>query len=145
MPIKTFKGSIDDEEQIDIRISTSQGKVGYKIKKLQIIVTDPFVAACKLVFKVYTTKQTTIDALVDFADQTLIGVATYHDQPVAEDMAESTVIIYENFVFNQDVFITMADVGVNAKSASYYLELEQVKLDEHEAAVATLKDMRGSP
>jgi hypothetical protein len=28
-------------------------------------------------------------------------------------------------------------------ACNYYLELEEIKLSEHEAAVATLKDMRG--
>ena len=51
-------------------------------------------------------------------------------------------IIIDSAKFNQDIYITHADVASSNK-VNYYLELEQVKLDLNEATVATLKDMRG--
>jgi hypothetical protein len=147
MPIKSFRGSMSTTagpaapvQTLSLR--TNDGKTGYKIKKLQIIVTDPYVAATKLIFKIYSVPQTTTDGIVDFSDQTLLGVSTYHDQPVAEDMAESKTIIFDNIVFNQDIYLTCHDQGLNQKSASYYIELETVKLDLNENTVATLKDIR---
>ena len=147
MPIKSFRGSMSTSAGPSapvarVALRTNNGRTGYRLKKLQIIVTDPFVAATKLIFKIYSVPQTTTDGIVDFSDQTLLGVATYHDQPVAEDMAESKTIIFDNVVFNQDIYLTCHDQGLNQKSASYYFELESIKLGLNDNTVATLKDIR---
>jgi hypothetical protein len=140
--IKTFRGLIIDGAEDTIVLHTNDGSTGYRLKKLDIIQEDPYVAQAKLVAKVYSVSQTTINGNVDFSDQALLGVSTYHDQPIAEDMSESKTIIFDNMVFNQDIYVTLKDMGVNGLSASYYIELEQIKLDINESTVATLKDIR---
>jgi hypothetical protein len=140
--IKTFRGLIVNDGQDTIVLHTNDGSTGYRLKKLDIIQEDPYVAQAKLVAKVYSVSQTTINGNVDFSDQALLGVSTYHDQPIAEDMSESKTIIFDNMVFNQDIYVTLKDMGVNGLSASYYIELEQIKLDINESTVATLKDIR---
>jgi len=145
MPTKTFRGKITSETTDTIVLHTNKGSTGYRIKKFEIIVSNPFVAQSKGVVKIYTVPQTTEDALIDFSDNTLIAVSTYHDQPVAEDMSASKTIIFDNAVFNQDIYLTAKDLGVAQVSEfSYQLELETVTLDLNENTVATLKDIRNS-
>ena len=49
----------------------------------------------------------------------------------------------DNVIFNQDIFVTIkAQAGTDP--CNYYIELEQMKLAQDEAAVATLTDMRGT-
>ena len=145
MTLKTFRGKITSETTETIVLHTNNGAIGYRIKKFEIIVSNPFVAQSKGVVKIYTVPQASEDALVDFSDNTLIAVSTYHDQPVAEDMSASKTIIFDNAVFNQDIYLTAKDVGVQQVSEfSYQLELETVKLDLNENTVATLKDIRNT-
>ena len=94
----------------------------------------------------YTTSRTgeppSVDALVDFDDPTLIAAVFYQDRANASSNTET--IIIDNQIFNQDCFVTLADADGNTLAGNYYLELEQVKLSENEATVATLKDLRAS-
>jgi hypothetical protein len=54
-------------------------------------------------------------------------------------------VIFDNEIFNQDIYITQSDVeGATASSCNYYIELEQMDLALDEATVATLKDIRNN-
>jgi hypothetical protein len=141
--IKSFRGLLKDGGQDRISLHTNNGRTGYRITKLQIIIETPLQAAAKSVVKVYSDSQSTVDSVVNFSDQTLLGVATYHDQPVAEDMSESSVIIFDNQVFNQDIFITHHEQTAS-QACNYYIELEEMSLALDEATVATLQDIRNS-
>jgi len=55
------------------------------------------------------------------------------------------VVIFDNEVFNQDIYITYTDNGGGSnEDINYYIELEQIKLDLSENTVATLKDIRNA-
>jgi len=49
-------------------------------------------------------------------------------------------MIFDQEIFNQDIYIGTKDTQGNAMN--YYIELEQVKLDLSQSTVATLKDIR---
>ena len=53
----------------------------------------------------------------------------------------SQVIIFDNKVFNQDMYITQTD-NDGTDSCNYYIELEVIPLDDAGAEYTTLKDMR---
>lgn len=141
MTIKSFRGLIADGTQDSIILHTNDGSTGYRIKKFQVIQNTPgtgqSVEAC---MKIYKVQQTTIDNVVDFSDQTLLGVAYYQDN---NGTAENSTldVIFDGEIFNQDIFITHVDSD-GAVPMNYYLELEQIKLDLNESTVATLKDIR---
>tara|TARA_R100001594_G_scaffold99683_1_gene134195 strand:- start:153 stop:587 length:435 start_codon:yes stop_codon:yes gene_type:complete len=142
MKTKAFKGKIEVDEQITVRLGTNDGLTGYKIKKFQIISSTPGVtSSVEYVAKVYTVERSAVDALVDFNDPTLIAVVYYQDRANASSNTET--IIIDNKIFNQDCYVTLDDSDGNTLAGNFYLELEQVKLDLNEATVATLKDMRG--
>ena len=141
MTIKSFRGLIADGTQDSIILHTNDGSTGYRINKFQLIQNTPgtgqSVEAC---MKIYKVQQTTIDNVVDFSDQTLLGVAYYQDN---NGTAENSTldVIFDGEIFNQDIFITHVDSD-GAVPMNYYLELEQIKLDLNENTVATLRDLR---
>ena len=141
MTIKSFRGLIADGTQDSIILHTNDGSTGYRIKKFQVIQNTPgtgqSVEAC---MKIYKVQQTTIDNVVDFSDQTLLGVAYYQDN---NGTAENSTldVIFDGEIFNQDIFITHVDSD-GAVPMNYYLELEHINLDLNENTVATLRDLR---
>ena len=141
MTIKTFRGMMAADTQDIITLHTNDGSTGYRIVKFQILSKEPFQSGTvEHVIKVYKTTQSTIDDTVDFSDNRLLGVATWHE---TSDLDESGYgsIIFDNEIFNQDIYVTHSETS-GAKPCNYYLELEQVKLDLNENTVATLKDIR---
>ena len=141
MVVKTFRGLLADDGQDQLRLQTNKGKVGYKIIKFQIMPDDPNQATVHHVMKIFKTSQSTINDSVDFSDSDLLGAATYNEAPGAQDQAGYSVIIFDNEVFNQDIFITNSEPNAN-QPGNYYLELEVIPLTDHAAEYATLKDIR---
>jgi hypothetical protein len=143
MPIKSFKGQITPGNTDTIHLSTRDGSIGYKIVKFQIINKTPHGVDSTLVAKIFSIPQTTVTATIDFSDQTLLACAIYEDQAVKTSPPQGyEAVIFDNMVFNQDIYITMADTDTNTDPGNYYIELEQIKLDLNENTVATLKDIR---
>jgi len=144
MTIKSFKGLIATGGQDTITLHTNNGSTGYRIKKLQIMPQEPGASSVEHVVKVFKVSQTTASGTVDFADQTLIatGFMTVGSSAGTYGNAGFENIIFDNEIFNQDIYITHIDNGPNNKKCNYYIELEQVKLDLNENTVATLKDIR---
>jgi hypothetical protein len=141
--IKSFRAKIASSSQDTIRLSTNNGLTGYKIKKFQVIDAAPGANTVEIVAKIFSVEPTAIDGTVNFNDPLLLAVAYYGDNAGSQNGNEVGPIIFDNVTFNQDIFVTGVDVA-GGNSLNYYVELEQVKLDVNEAAVATLKDMRGT-
>jgi len=136
--IKTFRGTMADQTQDTIVLHTNDGSVGYRIVKLQMIPKEAGGADIEGTLKVYKVSQTTIDRTIDFSDDTLLGggFSSYRDNSFFNE-----VYIFDNEIFNQDIYITYFDSSTG-QPMNYYLELEQVKLDLSENTVATLKNIR---
>ena len=143
MPIKTFRGLIEDGGEDTIMLHTNDGTTGYRIVKFQLFPHKPgstTIESTVSIFKVPNKGSGTTTAVVDFSDTTLLASAFYQDRHEATYVTAES-IIFDNEIFNQDIYVTMTDtVGVEA--INYYIELEQVKLDLNEATVATLKNVR---
>ena len=139
MPIKSFRGQIADGGQDVIPLTTRNGSIGYRITKFQVISPSPGASTQEVVCKIWKIKQTTIDALVDFNDPILLGVAVFAQS--ADSFNTFETVIFDKEIFNQDIFITVDDTQ-NAAGANYYIELEQMKLNDNENTAATLKNIR---
>jgi hypothetical protein len=142
MPIKTFRGLMADDTQDTIVLHTNDGSIGYRIVKFQVMPkTDALVETTMKIYKVpqrvVPTDPLTSD--MDFSDNTLLGAAFYAQ--TASTDANKEVIIFDNEIFNQDIYITLK-AHSSAGDMNYYIELEQIKLDLNENTVATLKDIR---
>ena len=139
--IISFRGLLADEQQDTITLQTNKGLKGYRIVKFQAIPEKMGDANGEHTLKIYKIEQTTIDLDVDFSDNTLLGVATVSNSTGGTTYPPRMTVIFDNEIFNQDIYITHADNAGSAK-CNYYIELEQVKLDLNENTVATLKDIR---
>tara|TARA_Y100001963_G_scaffold37143_1_gene51956 strand:- start:83 stop:532 length:450 start_codon:yes stop_codon:yes gene_type:complete len=139
MPIKSFRGKMTNDTMDTINLHTNNGSVGYRIKKFQVMqATDADVEAT---IKIYSVEQTANTNDIDFSDNTLLAAAYFTSSSSGQVYPEDQTVVFDNMVFNQDIYITLR--GHNyAADVNYYLELEQVKLDLNENTVATLKDIR---
>jgi len=142
--IKSFRGMLADGQQETIRLSTNNGLIGYKIKKFQVMTADiPSSIESSNLIALFKYEQDAVAEVVSFDDPTLLAAIDYrqHDNEAYGIVANQ--IVFDNEIFNQDIFITNKDMLTGA-SMNYYIELERMKLDLAEASVATLKDIRGT-
>jgi len=146
MPIRSFRGMIDSSlgnDAIDtISLHTNDGSTGYRIVKMQIFPNQPGAIDTEGTVKVYKIPQTTVDALVDFEDNTLLAAAYYTQNDGPNTTANTIISIFDNEVFNQDIFVTYDEIGGTQQKMNYYIELELMKLPLDQNTVATLKDIR---
>jgi len=145
--IKTFKGTVGDGEQQRIRLSTKKGKIGYKIVKFDLFPNRPggtsHVESVMQVFKVKQVTLYTANSIVDFGDGNLLAAA-YLTDDINNSSGPLQVVMFEQEVFNQDVYLTHTDEAGTAK-CNYYLELETINMTDNAAAVSTLRDIRLNP
>jgi hypothetical protein len=137
--IKTFRGLLADGAQERIRLERRDGKTGYRIKKFQIMpknfnVTDEY-NAC-----VWSIEQTTLVTTFNFSNNTLIAAAYMENDAGTNGFDES--IVFEGVTFNQDIFVSHK--SQSGQSVNYYLELEQIALDDTEATAVILKNFRNT-
>jgi hypothetical protein len=144
MPIKSFRGLMNTDSGGDstdtIVLHTNDGSTGYRITKLQIIPKDPTDTTTEAVFQIFTVPTASTDE-IDFSNQTLLACAHYSNHLSGTLYPEDLVVIFDNAIFNQDVYLTCkTDAG--SQAINYYIEMEQMKLDLNENTVATLKNIR---
>jgi len=148
--IKTFRGLLANGGQERIRLSTIKGKIGYRIVKLQLIPRDPGFASQEAVVQIWKVKQLSVptaagSAAVNFTDTDLLAAAWLPQGnigPVATAGRGGIDVIFDDELFNQDIYITQTDNEGNSNSCNYYLELEVIPLDSAGAEYTTLKDLR---
>ena len=137
----TFKGSLAPASDAHrIKLSTIKGKTGYRINKFQIIPSTPGAASFEFVVKIFK-KDSATTSVIDFTDSNLLAVAYYQDAhhfeyPSSED------IIFDNEIFNQDIYITCTDVAGGSIICNYFLQLETIALTDTQSTQLTLKSLR---
>jgi len=138
--IKTFRGLLADGGQDRIRLSTIKGKVGYKIIKFELFPTEPGITKGEQLVKIYSELQTAVTGTVNFTDSSLLA-AGYLGTNDAAYYGNDYFTIFDNMVFNQDIYITHKDAATGV-SVNYYVELEVIPLDDKGAEYMTIKDLR---
>jgi len=141
MVVKSYRGLLADGGQEKIRLTTTDGQTGYRIVKFQIIPKQPFNATQESVAKIYKMEQDVPDGAVDFSDRDLLGVAIFKQHDTVNYMAYDSVI-FDNEIFNQDIYITNYDAATG-EFINYYIELEQIKLTVNQAELLIVKSLRG--
>jgi len=142
MPIKSFRGLIADGVQDTIVLHTNDGSTGYRIVNFQLFPNTPGATEHEFVVKIYKIAQSTIDGVVDFSNNTLLGSA-FLTGASSLIYATNNIVIFDQEIFNQDIYVTCKDMDVG-ETCNYYIELEQMPLDLNENTVATLKDIRNT-
>jgi hypothetical protein len=140
MVVKSFRGLLVDGGQDQIRLQTNNGKTGYQIVKFELMGNEPGAKSLEGSCKIYKDQQTSVDNVVDFSETTLLAAGEYHkEQNTAYPLSNS--VIFDNQVFNQDIFVTWKDNTADEK-INYYIELEVIPLTDQGAEYTTLKDIR---
>jgi hypothetical protein len=141
--IKTFRGLLASGAQERIRLQTIDGKKGYKIIKFQVFPGDPGSEHYEGTFKVYSVKQTVVDNNVSFSEQTLLASAYYQDDN-AKHYNSSVDIVFDEVIFNQDIFVTYIGTDGATAAMNFYMELKRTNLDDVEASAVILKNFRNT-
>ena len=141
--IKTYRGLLANGGQDRIRLQTIKGKVAYRIVKFQVVNEAPGSQDIESTTLIFKTEQSTIAATVNFTDSDLLGVVIYRTGSGLNEISTMD-IIFDNEIFNQDIFVTYKNVGAGTDNMNYYIELEVIPLDDAGAEYTTLKDMRQS-
>tara|TARA_Y100001973_G_scaffold68094_1_gene99423 strand:+ start:234 stop:677 length:444 start_codon:yes stop_codon:yes gene_type:complete len=141
MPIKSFRGKLADGAIETVSLHTNTGSTGYRIVKLNLFAAKPGTASQESVVKIYKIPQTTADGEVDFSDNTMIAAGYLLNHVTATDNPAYMYTLFDNEIFNQDIYITHSEVK-NSEEINYYIELEAMPLSLDENTVATLKDIR---
>jgi hypothetical protein len=138
--IISFRGQLASGTQDEIVLHTNNGTTGYKINKFQIFPRN-FNVSEEYNMSVWKTSQTTFPTTFNFSDNRLLAAAYIE---VVGGAAEglSPVVVFDNEIFNQDIYIAM--ISQSGAACNYYIELEQMDLALDESTVATLKDIRNS-
>jgi len=140
--ILSYRGLLADGGQDELLLTTKKGEIGYRITKFQIMNKEFGASSTEHTVQIFKVS-TTPSAVVDFSDNRLLGAATIANSTNATVGVTDTIVIFDQEIFNQDIFITHIE-NANAEPVNYYLELEVIKLDESQAMVATLKDIRNN-
>jgi len=141
--IKTYRGILADGGQDKIRLRTNRGDIGYRIVNFRIFPSEPGQQTVENTMVVWKVRQTTLSAsavVIDFSDSTMLAVGTFHESH-SDNLISEDIVIFDREVFNQDIYITHTDT-VGTVACNYYLELEQVPLNENESTMATLQSLR---
>ena len=142
--IITFRGQLADGTQERIYLTTRNGQTGYKIVKFQLfpVSLQNEQTTLSIISKIQFTAAPTT---VDFGDNRIIAAAAYTQDNSSNVYPEDLNVIFDNEIFNQDIYISMNDTLLAAgEPCNYYIELEQMDLALDEATVATLKDIRNN-
>jgi len=141
--ILSYKGLIASDGQDTILLTTKKGEVGYRITKFQIMFSAPGSENAEHVVKIYKEPQSTVDGLIDFSDNRLLGAAYIKERGADYYGHGNGPIIFDQEIVNQDIYVTHQAITAGG-DCNYYLELEVIKLSEDQAMVATLKDIRNN-
>jgi len=139
--IKSFRGKISNDTIDTVVLHTNTGSTGYRIVKFDIFPVDPFKDDYESIVQVFKIPQTATSDEVDFSNNTLLAAAMHSSRGSAESYPEDKFVVFDNEIFNQDIFVTYKDQKTNS-GCNYYIELETIKLALDENTVATLKDIR---
>ena len=139
----SFRGTLPVGEQDTINLKTNTGKVGYKVTKFKLMETNPGNVDHELVGKIFKTDQTgNIDGTVDVTDRDLIAAMYLKTESSGSAGVYQNILIFDNEVFNQNIFVTIADNSGSTEPCNYYIELETMALSDLESTKLTLQSIR---
>jgi len=123
--VHSFRGLLGDGGQDEINLERQNLNLAYRIVKFQVMGNNPGIEIQESIVKIYKEKQSSIDGVVNFNDQDLLGVATwmYHSNSAYPQGTQP--VIFDSMLFSRNIYITHDDVS-QTFSCNYYIELEEV-------------------
>jgi len=137
--IISYRGLLAHTGEDKILLSTKKGEKGYRITKFELFPKN-FNVDDEYNMQIWKEpgQQT---SQVDFSDNRLLA-AGYVETVAGAQEGVRSVIVFDQEIVNQDIYVAMGAQSGNA--CNYYIELEVIRLSEIEATVATLKDIRNN-
>ena len=135
----SFRGQLADGGIDKIKLSTMKGKKGYKIAKFQLMGPNNN-TDFEHVVKIYKVKQSTATSDIDFTDGNLLASGIIGGDS-SRSILTTPVIVFDNEVFNQDIYVTNKGHD-NTANVNYYIELEVKDISDLQATQLTLKSLR---
>jgi len=139
--IITYKGQLPIDVEEKLHLSTNDGLTGYRLKKFQIMSSDPGNGSHELVGKIRLTADDNVGPTVNLSDPDVIAVC-YHTDLGNANVATSDSIILDKETFNQDIFVQIGDATGGTSPANFYVEMEKFPLDLNTSTYHTLKNIR---
>ena len=137
MKIKTFRGKLLNETMDRISLHGGDSDTGYRIVKFQVMGQNEN-TDYETSVQIFKQKPASFTADVNFDDDTLIAAILYSDSASSGDSSMQT-IIFDKEVVNQDLYITMDGGSTSNAVINYYIELEEVKMNNGEQAVVNFR------
>ena len=137
----SFRGSLAPGDEERIKLSTMNGKTGYRIIKFQTINASPGAVDYETTTKVYSKPQGAGSTGIDFTESDLLAVSYIEDQHSTDNPGNQYTAIFDNEVFNQDIYVNTASL-TGSVDTNYYLELETIALSDTQTTQLTLKSLR---
>jgi hypothetical protein len=144
--ILSYRGKLADGGVDTILLSTKKGEKGYRIKKFEIVTSAPSSTSEHLCQIWKTSESATTGAAaatIDFSDNRLLGTALWSNDSSAQTYSDDLNVIFDNEIFNQDIYVSNQTIN-GSNACNYHIEIEVMSLNETEATVATLKDIRSN-
>jgi hypothetical protein len=144
--ILSYRGLLADGGQDTILLSTKKGEVGYRIHRFELMPNEPGEDQHESTVMIWKDFQSTINNTVDFSDNRLLACSIWQSGNApggADALWVPHTSIFDQEIFNQDVYVTHSETD-GSNPINYYIEIEVIKLDESQAMVATLKDIRNN-
>lgn len=138
----SYRGQLPMGEEDRIRLRTNKGKKGYKITKFQLIGGAPGNNNSEYVGKITKIRDTNIGPTVDFTDGNLLAAVYNSDSSGWGGTLPDSAVIFDNEIFNQDIFVNISDASGATNPCNYFIELEVMDLNDLEATQITLKSLR---
>jgi hypothetical protein len=136
----SYRALMEQDDILRIPLSNmTQPEQGYKIRKLQIMPNDVDGSTShECAIQVFLKNPGLARVDINFSDDTLLAAAYYArsaqgSSPYVIDSATESVI-FDNTVFNQDIYVTYG-TGQSGQKINFYLELEEVTMSKAEQAV----------
>ena len=144
--IISFRGLIAHNAQERISLETIRGEKGYRIVKFQLLtwVAGHSGSETESTVKIYKEQQSTIDSVVNFSDNRLLGAGILGYDADISIYPPTRIVTFDSEIFNQDIYVTHSNLHADVAPVNYYIELEKFDLALDESTVATLKDIRNS-
>jgi hypothetical protein len=136
----SFRGSLPEGLEEKINLKTKKGKTGYRIVKFETMPARPGVIEYETTTKIYSKVQGAGSTSIDFTESDLLAVSYIEDHD-GTAYPGSRVVIFDNQIFNQNIFVGTAST-TGTEATNYYIELETVELSDIESTQLTLKSLR---
>ena len=137
----SYRGLLQPSAQDEILLSTKKGEVGYRITKFQIISNLPFQASDEHIVQIWKKAPASGTGSIDFSNNRLLASGVINNDSAGYRYSTTDVIIFDRDIINQDIYITHKNAD-GTSACNYYIELDVIKLNEQEAMVATIMNIR---